>query len=178
MQNTRIVLAIALLILAPAVGATQAVPTDAAPAVEESDEVVVRGTPLWELRENVIKAEDRFYARYNALNKVDDFDVECKWDAPTGSLVKRRGCLLKLAAKASEGYSADYVNFLEGNGPMPDNDPHVALLTRYGEYRDNVLYLLKTNPDLRRLLQQRAAAVQRYNDERRKYFKGRMIVYK
>lgn len=150
----------------------------ATPATEESEEVVVRGTPLWELRENVIKAEDRFYARYNELNKVDDFDVECRWDAPTGSHVKRRGCLTRLAARVDQTYASDYVSFLQGSGPMPDNDPHMALLDRYADFKDNVLYLLKMNPDLRRLVQERAAAVKRFNDERRKYFKGRLVVYK
>jgi hypothetical protein len=46
-------------------GATQSAGAAPVPAAEQFDEVVVRGTPLWELRENVIKAEDRFHARYN-----------------------------------------------------------------------------------------------------------------
>jgi len=162
--------------LAPTWGAE----TASAPAAtaEVSEEVIVRGTPLWELRENVIKAEDRFYSRYNELNKVDDFDVECRWDAPTGSHVKRRGCLTRLASRVDQVYASDYVNFLQGSGPMPDSDPHMALLDRYADFKDNVLYLLKMNPDLRRLVQERAAAVKRYNDERSKYFKGRLVVYK
>jgi len=162
--------------LAPTWGAETASPTVA--TAEITDEVIVRGTPLWELRENVIKAEDRFYARYNELNKVDDFDVECRWDAPTGTRIKYRGCLTRLAARAAQGYASDYVYFLQGSGPMPANDPHMALLDRYADYKENVLYLLKMNPDLRRLVQERAAAVKRYNDERRKYFKGRLVVYK
>lgn len=158
--------------------ATESSASKSSPATEVSDEVIVRGTPLWELRENVIKAEDRFYSRYNELNKVDDFDVDCRWDAPTGSHVKQRGCLTRLAARVDQVYTSDYVNFLQGFGPMPDSDPHVMLLDRYADFRDNVQYLLKMNPDLRRLVQERAAAVKRYNDERRKYFKGRLVVYK
>lgn len=162
--------------LAPAYGAE----TAAAPAAttDVSDEVIVRGTPLWELRENVIKSEDRFYARYNELNKVDDFDVECRWQVPIGSHVKQRGCLTRLASRADQGYASDFVNFLQGSGPAPDNDPHMVLLDHYANFKDNVLYLLKVNPDLRRLVQERAAAVKRYNDERRKYFKGRLVVYR
>jgi len=158
--------------------ATQSPGTAPVPVAEESDEVIVRGTPLWELREAVIKAEDQFYARYNELNKVDDFDVECRWKAPTGSLVQRRGCLTKLTVRADQEYAKTFTDFMNGSGPAPDNDPHIALLDRYGEFKDNVQYLLKTNPDLRRLVQARATAVKRYNDERRKYFKGRLLVYR
>jgi hypothetical protein len=159
-------------------GATQASVSVPVPAAEESDEVIVRGTPLWELRENVIKAEDRFYARYNELNKVDDFDVECRWSAPTGSHVMRRSCLTRLAVRVNQEYATNFVSFLADTGPAPDLDPHIGLLDRYGEFKDNVQYLLKVNPDLRRLVQERAATVKRYNDERRKYFKGRLVVYK
>jgi hypothetical protein len=159
-------------------GATQSAGTQSVPAVEESDEVIVRGTPLWELRENVIKAEDRFYSRYNELNNVDDFDVECRWDAPTGSHVMRRGCLSRLAVRVNQEYARSFLTFLSDAGPAPDMDPHIGLLDRYGEFKDNVQYLLKMNPDLRRMVQERAIAVKRYNDERRKYFKGRLVVYK
>jgi hypothetical protein len=170
--------AVSACFMAQICGATQSAGTAPVPAAEESDEVIVRGTPLWELRENVIKAEDRYYARYNELNKVDDFDVQCKWEAPTGSHIRHRGCLTKLAVRVNQEYARNFMEFLSGSGPAPDNDPHIASLDRYGEFKDNVLYLLKMNPDLRRLVQERATAVKRYNDERRKYFKGRLLVYK
>lgn len=164
--------------LAPTCGAVEAAAARPAAASGVSEEVVVHGTALWALREDVIKAEDRFYARYNELNKVDDFDVECKWSAPTGSHIQQRGCLTRLAMRADQVYASDYVNFLQGAGPMPDNDPHMVLLDRYTEFKENVLYLLKTSPELRRLVRERAEAVKRYNDERRRRFKGRLLEYR
>jgi len=159
-------------------GAVEAVAGKSGPAPGESDEIVVHGTALWALREDVIKAEDRFYAAFNQLNQVDDFDVECKWDAPTGTRIRQRKCLTKVALRAQQVYASDYVNFLQGSGPMPDNDPGMVLLDRYGEFKENVLYLLKMNPELRRLVRERANAVKRYNDERRKRFKGRLVMYR
>ncbi len=170
--------AIGACVMAQVCGATQSADTQPSPAAEESDEVIVRGTPLWELRENVIKAEDRFYARYNELNKVDDFDVVCRWDAPTGSHVRRRGCLTRMIVRADQAYAGGLMDFLGGYGPAPDNDPHIVFLDRFVEFRENVQYLLKMNPELRRLVQERAIAVKRLNDERRKYFKGRLVVYR
>jgi len=159
-------------------GAATAAPAEVAPASEVSDEVVVHGTALWALREDVIKAEDRFYAAFNELNKVDDFDVECKWDAPLGTHIRQRKCLVRMVLKAQERHASDFVTYLQGSGPPPDTDAQMALLDRYGEFRENVQYLIKMHPELRRLARERGTAVKRYNDERRKRFKGRLVMYR
>lgn len=61
---------------------------------QELDRVEVHGTTpeLWKLREVVIEAEDRFYAKYNEVNVNDDFDVNCRVEAKTGTRLKARTC--------------------------------------------------------------------------------------
>jgi hypothetical protein len=44
------------------------------------------------LRQAVVEAEDRFHARYNELNDNDDFDVNCRQEARTGTKLERRIC--------------------------------------------------------------------------------------
>jgi hypothetical protein len=149
----------------------------------EMDEVVVRGTHLWELRAAIEEAENRFYRRYNELNKVDDFDIECTVEAPTGTQVKRRSCVTKLQQKVQAEYARDYIYMLqrlsdELPASLPDSDPNSVMQMRYQEYKENVLYLLKTNPELRQLVYQRDAAEKRYNNERRKQHKGRLVLLK
>jgi hypothetical protein len=61
---------------------------------------------------------------------------------------------------------------------LPDLDPNSVMQARYLEYKENVLYLLKMNPELRQLVHQRDVAEKRYNDERKKHFKGRLVLLK
>ena len=73
---------------------------DASATTDITDEVLVRGTRLRELKAAIVAAEDRFYARYNELNKVDAFDIECATDAHTGTKLKQRRCLTRLQLEA------------------------------------------------------------------------------
>ncbi|HXC60737.1 MAG TPA: hypothetical protein VN645_15585 [Steroidobacteraceae bacterium] len=148
----------------------------------ETDEIVVHGTRLYELRAAIVAAEDRFYARYNELNKVNDFDIECTVDAPTGTRFKQRTCLTRLQQRAQQENGREFVQMLQDQsagltGTAPITDPNTAMLARYEEYKRNVLYLLKMNPELRQLVRERDAAEKRYNEERRKRFKGRLASF-
>jgi hypothetical protein len=152
-------------------------------ATEYSDEIIVRGTRLWELRAAVVEAENRFYTRYNDLNKVDDFDIECTVEAPTGTHIKKRSCVTKLQQNLRAEYARDYVYMLQLQSDdlpasLPNLEPNSVMLARYDEYKQNVLYLLKMNPELRQLVRQRNAAEKRYGDERKKHFKGRLALLK
>jgi hypothetical protein len=160
-------------------GAAQSSGTAATESTTETEEILVRAPRLYELRAAIIKAEDRFYARYNELNKVDDFDVECKVEPPTGTKFKQRGCLTRLQLKAQQEQGREFVQMFQDQalgltGARPTTDPDAAMLARYAEYKMNVLYLLKMNPDLRRLVRERDDAEKRYNDELKKRFKGRL----
>jgi hypothetical protein len=171
---------------AQAAAATQppvpAAPPPAASPAEITEEVVVRGTRLYELREAIVAAEDRFFARYNELNKVDDFDIECSVSAPTGSKLKQRGCLTKMQLKAQAAQGREFLQMVQDQaagltGSPPVSDPTAVFLARYDDYKENMLYLLKMNPELRRLVHEREEAEKRYNEERKRRFKGRWILF-
>jgi hypothetical protein len=156
-------------------------------ATAETDEIVVRSTPIYELRAAVVAAEERFYARYNELNKVRDFDVECVVAPPTGTRFKQRICrtVLQLNAQSEQGY--EYAKLVQDQssadtgsvgpkgirGAPPTTEPEAAFLARYQDYKENVLYLLKMNPDLRGLLQERLEAEKRYGAELKRRFRER-----
>jgi hypothetical protein len=159
-----------------------ATPPAAASPNEITEEVVVRGTRLYQLREAIIAAEDKFYARYNELNKVDDFDIECSVSAPTGSRLKQRGCLTKMQLKAQAAQGREFLQMVQDqaaglSGSPPVTDPTAVFLARYEDYKENMLYLLKMNPELRRLVHEREEAEKRYNEERKRRFKGRWILF-
>jgi hypothetical protein len=157
-------------------------PAPAASPTEIIEEVVVQGTRLYELREAIVVAENRFFARYNELNKVDDFDIECELTAPTGSKLKQRGCLTKMQHKAQSDQAREFLQMMQDqasglSGTPPVTDPNTVFLAKYEDYKENMLYLLKMNPELRRLVREREDAEKRYNEERKRRFKGRWILF-
>jgi hypothetical protein len=150
---------------------------------EVTDEVLVRGTRLKELKAAIVAAEERYYERYNELNKVDDFDIECAMDLHTGQRIPQRRCLtrLQLDARARNGIEALEMRQqqAEGSGQTgrpPNTNPEGIWLSRYDEYKSNMLYLLKMHPELRRLARDSEAAQKRYDAEYRRRLKGRLIL--
>ncbi|HMA10311.1 MAG TPA: hypothetical protein VKO83_00390, partial [Steroidobacteraceae bacterium] len=65
---------------------------------------------------------------------------------------------------------------MTGRGRPPNTDPVAIWLAHYDDYRDNMLYLLKVNPDLRRLAQAGEDAKKRYDSEHKRRLKGRLIL--
>lgn len=158
----------------PVHSADAAAPGVTAPAVEEEevlDEVVVQGTKLWKLREAVVDAEERFYSLYNELNKDKDFDVTCRMEAPLGTRLKKRGCHISFMEDAQ----AEYAQAMVIGSFAPD--PNQVWVERMAQYRDNARKLLTSHPELLKLAEVRARAEKKYNDERKKRFKGRWILF-
>ena len=148
------------------------------------DEVLVRNTRLDSLKAEIAKAEGRFYARYNELNPKDEFDIECAVDARTGTKLKRRVCLTKLQLQAKSDQGREYVQSLQAAsalvvtqgsivlGKPPDTDPMAVWTSRYDDYRENMLRLLKEHPDLQRLAEEGEQATERFNAEYKRRIKG------
>lgn len=165
---------------------------------ELTDEVLVRGTRLRELRSAVVEAENRFYEHYNALNKVDDYDVECFRDLRTGTRIPQRLCLTKLQLESMSRHGQEALEMFQqqapvsefvpgsnadpgpagmtGRGRPPNTDPVAIWLAHYDDYRDNMLYLLKMNPGLQRLAQAGEEAKRRYEAERSRRMAGRLVL--
>lgn len=152
-------------------------------ASEATEEVLVQGARLRELQEAIVEAEDRFYARYNDLNKVDKYDVECVNDAHTGTRLKHRRCFTKLQLEARSLNGIETLQMRQEQegatphpGRPPNTNPEGIWLSHYDEYRDNMLYLLKMNPELRRMAAEGEAAQKRYDKEYKRRMKGRLVL--
>jgi len=93
---TRLFLASVILMLAlPNAGLTQVAssPVISDAAIEVLDEIVVYGEPtLRLLRDEVYAAEENFYEVFNTLNSGRQFDIQCFYRKPLGSLIPRRMC--------------------------------------------------------------------------------------
>jgi hypothetical protein len=170
--KTRLSLAVALIIfvagataaevapVVPPAPAPAAAPPTQAEALEELDEILVRGKRL---KLVIVEAEDEFYALYNEVNKDSDYDTSC----PTlnidpdqrGSRIGTRVCLPGFMADAMADWAVskiectDYSSYdtnMDGRMSYEEAPDHArgrfTLLDRNGdrflspiEYADDVM---------------------------------------
>jgi hypothetical protein len=146
------------------------------PATGESQDVLVQGKSLRDLRSDVKKAERRFRSLYDQLNEDVQQQVSCEDDAATGTRFKKHSCTTRAAANATAQAAADYVATADLNssvttqtgrtlesdtaGPaVPEAkvpERYIAALAgvdlkdRQGGYRGNLEKLMSSHPELRK----------------------------
>jgi hypothetical protein len=76
------------------------------PDTSEIEELVVSGRRPENLRVEIERLEEAVYARFNALNSDDEFDIHCLKQAPTGSNIPLRTCAPNFVIRA-ESSSAE-----------------------------------------------------------------------
>lgn len=139
---------------------------------EPMEEVTVIGQKqIFDLRMQVIQAEDHAYQIFDRLNNDDDYDVHCKLVANTGTHIKKRTCLpnFYFHVQASEkqslyyaiGSTTDYAV-----GPSARN----VWARKFPVFKAKVIKLAKENPEMMQ-------AMTRLFDLQRKLDKDRKIYY-
>jgi hypothetical protein len=115
----------ALRIVALAALSTPAFAQDAplsAPPVAGDEEVIVQGRTPQEIRLEIEQVENAVYARFNALNSSDDFDILCAEHAPTGSNIPVRTCRPNFVLRAEQRAAGASLQRMQGgtNGIAPN----------------------------------------------------------
>jgi hypothetical protein len=138
-------------------------PTPSATNAEPMEEVEIRGTRarLRELREEIVRLEDRFYQRFNDLNTDDQYDVHCNMEQPTGTLLRYRVCKPEFVETAT---SEEAKAFLGGYSVAPAN---MIIMAKYPDFEKAALSVINKDRDLRRLIRERDAVEARYENLRR-----------
>ena len=180
--------------------AAQPAPAPDSATADAIDEIVVRGARLRDLRAAIVAAEERFYARYNELNKAEDFDIECAKDIHTGQRIPQRRCFTRLQKKAMAQHGLEVVQMFQhqgsslstapgqsgsesgptgmtGAGRPPNTDPQAVWLAHYEEYRHNMLSLMSADPELDRMVRDAEKAQRRYDAEYKRRLKGRLLSF-
>jgi hypothetical protein len=136
---------------------------------EPMEEVEIRGTRnrLRELREEIVRLEDKFYLRYNELNTDDQYDVHCNMEAPTGTLMKYRVCRPEFVETAT---SEEAKAFLGGYSVAPAN---MTIMAKYPSFERQALSVINKDRDLRKLIRERDAVEARYENLRKAEFGGK-----
>lgn len=135
----------------------------------ELDEVIVRGT-LRDMRRDIDKAEDRFFALYNELNENDDLDIRCIRDRRTGSRIPSRLCKPVFYARAEENWMQHLLSTWGVAGALKKDPrkPMQVMHERYDELVDNLGQLLAEHPRLMQLLQERNQLEAQYEAARKR----------
>jgi hypothetical protein len=143
------------------------------------DEIVVTGEALsvTGLRAAMIEAEQRFYDRYNELNDVEEFDVNCRVEAPTGSRVNRRSCTAVFEDNAAREAGVEsfkirqFVHEYGGRPPyIPATPPvpgYVTIDAKRPDFQRNMREVVFASPDLAMLLRERVESEERYASAQR-----------
>lgn len=161
--------------LADAAGVSQS------PTEETLDEVQVRATRrLHELRQEITRLEDQIYARYNDLNEVDKFDVVCSDYTRTGTRLSLRYCrpVFEDQAKADEGQVAGlalqqihdpYAKVPPASVQLPEPlEPKIK--AQMPGYQRHMMRIIRNDPQLQRLLRERAAVAEQFRRTQRESF--------
>ena len=144
------------------------------------DSVLVEGkrTTLEQLRQEMVRIEDRFYERYNTLNTRHDFDVHCVVEAPLGTRFRSRYCRAVFVSKALQEEGREDTLYRQRIHTTPGGETVVIgtppppaiqeIEIRRPEFRDNLRNVVRQHPELLQLLRERYALAERYEAIRRK----------
>jgi hypothetical protein len=147
-------------------------------AASELEEVIVSGKldKLSDVQKAMIDAEDRFWARYNELNKNPNYDVTCRNEAEIGTRLKTRQCE---AGYVSEGKRRDALGLFQGY-----HEANVHLQSEAGiiapgqdELKRRVLANTQDDQVALRALVERFMLQDRYEQLRKKKFDGSRVVW-
>lgn len=161
--------------------AVAAGPKDAGSKEDTLDEVVVQGRKLYELRKQIVEAEDRFVARYNELNQKHEYDIHCHpQEQTTGTLLRSRVCKVQIVEEAERDEARDLLDMMNSATPASAmaHAPTTAMVaqTHEDDYRQNMLSLLRQYPELRKMAIERGDLAKRYDAERKKRLKGKLVL--
>ncbi len=84
---------------------------------QPTEEVVVRGRRLTELRAQVQKTRENAYAIFNEINTTDDFDVHCHDEKKHHSRVTQRVCRAQFEDRVSGAAAKEYMATLTWSCP-------------------------------------------------------------
>jgi hypothetical protein len=134
-------------------------------------EVVVSGARLDAMRLQILRLEDQFYGRYNALNKDDDYDIQCITRARTGTRLVTRSCRPAFESIAVQEEASARSTTMGGVSRGAMVTPAASRIEiRRSEFQQNMKDLTARDPELARLLRERGELTAQYESMRRGMF--------
>ena len=136
-----------ILALAP-VGMSQTnnVEESEAASSESIEEIIVYGEKsIGDLRRDVYKAEENFFDLFNSLNQDFEYDVNCYYEAPTGTRIRRHVCRANFVVEAT---SVQYVEVRTRGPRYPTVPPDLVIARKKKILRQKMEALVAEHPEL------------------------------
>lgn len=118
---------------------------------ETVEEITIIGQKqIFDIRKKILKAEDRVFGLFNELNEDDEYDIQCKVEAPIGSNIKRRMCLPNFYHRATADNASEFINLIYGysNFSTPSSPARLVFAIRNEVLQKKLRELARKNPEL------------------------------
>ena len=120
---------------------------EAQPESSESiEEIIVYGNKsLNALRREIYKAEENFFEVFNSLNQDFEYDVNCYYEVPTGTHIRRHVCRANFVVEAT---SVQYVEVRTRGPRYPTLPPELVIAKKKKLLRQKMEALVAEHPQL------------------------------
>ena len=121
---------------------------------ESIEEIIVYGEKsIGDLRRDVYEAQENFFELFNSLNLDHEYDVNCYYEAPTGTRIRNHVCKANFVVEAT---SVQYVE-LRTSGPRYPTLPSEHVIPRKKKIlRQKIEALVAQHPELLQALMEYA----------------------
>lgn len=102
-----------LISLAASGGGVAFAQLEAAAPQQNTEEVIVRGRRIAELRVEIEQARIRAYDIFNEINSDDDFDVRCQDESRSGTRMPQQVCRARFEDRISSRAGQEYIGALK-----------------------------------------------------------------
>lgn len=149
-----IMLLVALLMtsLSSSVAAAQdgAAATEAGNGDEQDGELIrIEDLSRFELNNYINEAEEQFYARFNALNSTDRYDITCRKEKRVGSNIPVRACTPKFFTEAMADSASNFM--FDTQTPVTDNIVASDTKPEMQRLQEEMLGLMQSDAQLREI---------------------------
>ena len=137
---------------------------------EPIEEIVVYGEKsLGNLRHEVYRTEEKFFAAFNALNEDEEYDVHCFYEVPSFTHIRRHVCRANFIKDAT---ADEYAGWRRGQPTAPAKTVIMQKKRRLGEKME---LLAAEHPELLEALNKYTNAKQVLQSEKEKC-EGKLVV--
>lgn len=150
-----------------ALGQAENEATDILENGEVIEEIIVFGEKsMPQLKQEIFRTQENFFAVFSALNDDDEYDVRCFMETGTGTRIRRHVCRARFVTDAYSRAAARFV----GGVPGPFQDPELVVTMKSKRFEEKMTNLIAAHPELKDALDDYTKARLTYETERQRRF--------
>jgi hypothetical protein len=141
------------------------------------DEITVTAdSSLRSLQMSVIRADESKFELFNKLNSTDDFDITCKCQTPTGTLIRHWSCVAGYMEKA-RAEDMDHWHASDWKAtPRSDRQLSIEFADKHRALKKEMIDLAVKHPELATAMIKSHELRQLYEEKRKIRFKDSIMI--